>query len=625
MIPDSRRSSPRRSTAALLLSVIIAVHLLAALAAFSPWRSFFSAARLDAFDYCMIAEQMNVGRQTFLASGRLWGYDPFLLAGNVLPFIWNSNVILQLLAAIFSWLPLAVVHKFAVVAAAAAVPWLFYIACRGFGFQRGPSLVGALAGVAWFRLSDAMVMWTIGMTTGVLVYPLSLAGLGLLSALLRGERRGRWLLVIAPLALLVHKTAALTLALPAAAMVLWSIRRLDRRKVLLLGGAAALAVLVNSFWLVVLWRYRSYVAIDPATCYWVNHDPWAWWKDLVSPCAAMGRFQRPNWWGDMILRDLLLLGSLLALRSWRRFRWYGYGWAVLVIALLAYGGTFVSGLDRVDPSRYVSFLYALLAPPAVFTLRGLGRRAAVLPAALVIVLTVGLGLAPSSGRFFVQNPILAEPSPQLDAMAEWINQLHSRGRVHVEAFSSFERERETVPWNEQYGRVSIMLPTLTRTPLLGGHYANIFTKYKAANFFNGIWLGRRLRDWTEAELRAALGRYNVSYVLTWSQDAKAALSRFPTLLAPVSAPPPFAGWRVLAPDSWFLEGSGRLIRIAYDRLDLADVAAPGGRAVLSYHWTPTLRATGAKLLPVLQPGDPVPFIGLEQPARDVVITNGSAW
>lgn len=613
-----------RGAAAGVLALLTVAHVAVALLAFSPLSSFISAASIDSFDYCALDYQCHLARETFAASGRLWGYDPFFLAGHVQTFVWNSNVFLQLLTVLLSFLPVGMVLKLATVLAAAAVPALAYVGWRGFGFHRDASLIGALVGVAWFRLTVAHAFWAIGMTTGFLVFPLSFACLGLLAALWRDQRRSLALLALIPLALLVHKTAVVTIGLPALVLMIFARSSVRPRHVALLAGAAVLALVVNAFWIAPALAYREYAAFDPLISYWTNPDPWAFFRDLIDPSARIGTFNRQNWLGDLLFRDLAFTGALFAMWRYRarRHQWLGPAAAVGAMGLFTYVGSLAPALQPVDPSRFVPYVFLLLAMAATVPLVLTRRRG--LAAAALLVGIVTLGWLPSSAKHFVQQPVLAQPSATLDVMADWINALSGNGRVHVETFSSFFPEKP--PGNEQYGRISIKLPTRTHRPLLGGHYSGVFTAYNHANFFSGVWRQKPLGRWTADELAEALRLYHVEYLLTWSKPAAEALAKLPDVVERIPAPEGYAGWRVKDPGDYFLRGSGKLEAWAYDQLELIDVEPDDGLAVLSFHYAPTLFCEGAKkLVPVLQPGDPVPFIGLLEPGSHVVIRNGGTW
>ncbi|MDP8222917.1 MAG: hypothetical protein P9L99_06120 [Candidatus Lernaella stagnicola] len=628
--PRQSREETNRATAAGLLLLLAVVHTVLALGVFRPFDAFLSAAGFDAFDYCVLDYQCFVARQTHAAAGRLWGYDPFFLAGHVQTFVWNSNVFLQWLTIFFSSLPVGMVLKLAVVGSAFVVPWLCYIAWRGFGFSRRASLVGALAGVLWFRASMAFAYWAVGMTTGFLVFPLSFAALGVMAELRRPSRRAWALLLLAPLLLFVHKTAAISFAFPALFLVASHGRKLTLRIGLFLGGCAALALAANWFWISPMLQYMSHATFDPAISYWSNQDPLALLRDLTNPSAKIGVLHRQEWWGDLLFRNLVLIGALWAAWKSRHTwpRWIGYAAMTAAIGLFAYGASFVEALRPFDPSRYVPLFFLFLTLPATAWLVrrvGPGRAAALLLALLVVA-----GVLPSSSRHFLQQPIDSRPAPQLEAMAGWIDSLPGKGRVHVETFSSFYPLKP--PWNEQFARVAIKLPTRTRRPLLGGHYSGIFLDFNHANFFSAVWQGKAVDKWNEAEFAQQIRLYNVEYLLTWSAEAARALRRFTDTVEAVSAPEGFAGWRVKQPAGYFLRGAGKLESWFYDELEFIDVAGEDGVAVVSFHYVPDLVCRGADAAPayatatgvtLTDPGaqrDPVPLLALREVQSHVVCT-----
>jgi hypothetical protein len=619
-----QRPAISRRTAILWLTLLGVGHTVAALFTYTPLSAYLLAPDIDAFDFCCLDQILRTGRETFAASGRLWGYDPYQLGGTVETFIWNSEAFLQVLAVALPFLTAGRVLKLATVLTAALLPVLIYLGWRGFGYERRQSLIGAFVGVMWFRLSEAFIFWAIGMTVGWFVYPLSFLGLGLLSQYLRDDSRGGWLFLVAPLAALVHKTAVVTFGLPALAMVLMARPLPGWRKWVCFVGVGLVTVLVNLFWIVPVLRYLPMTNFDLALSYWTNLDPWAFARDLTNPSARLGVFDRPNLWGDMLFRDLAVLGFLVALFRRRKIAHWpqGFAFGVVLIGLMTYGGSFVSFLHPFDPSRYVPYFTLLMS--FATTALAMGRTRLWTPAAgLLVAALLALNFLPSAGRLFLERRIHAAPSAELDRMADWINRLPGTGRVHVETFSSFHKERPS--WDETYGRISMRLPSRTQRPLLGGHYSGLFTLYNHANFFNGVWQGKPLAAWTATEFGEQLRLYNVEYLLTWSEAAKLALRGFNDVVEPLPAPAPFHGWRVKQPGSYFLEGSGDLVSWGYDRLEVVNPQPADGRVVLSFHWAPTLQARGAQLVPVPKSRDPVPFIGLVNPADRVVITNGGAW
>jgi hypothetical protein len=73
-------------------------------------------------------------------------------------------------------------------------------------------------------------------------------------------------------------------------------------------------------------------------------------------------------------------------------------------------------------------------------------------------------------------------------------------------------------------------------------------------------------------------------------------------------------YRVDAPHSFFLQGTGRVVARSINRIDLDDLE--GQTIILKYHFVPGLQAQPpAAIDGVLMPGDPQPFIRITRPPK----------
>lgn len=612
-----------RTGAWLALLIVSVVHSASALRIFQPFVEFVRSPDFHAFDFCVLEQQIETARLAFDASGRLWGYDPRFLAGYVEAFLWNSNVALQVLGIILRPLTAGQVVKLATVGSTLVLPSLFYLSWRWFGADRRSALVGAVVGVVWFRATEVFAFWAIGMTTGYFVFPMSMLGIAALVSLTRGERR-RELVLIAPLVLLTHKTACVTLGIPGALILAMNATRVSRRGFGIIAAATVATIAVNAFWIVPLVRAFPDAAFESVGRYWSNPDPWAFVRDLASPTARWGVFDRPNWWSAMFAKDLAVVALMIsAVRmSVRKALPPGFLTGCVVVGVLAYAGAFVPSLRGLDPSRYIPFVTLVLWLPAALELtRRVFERWEWAAAGSAILLV--LSLAPSPVTTFHERPIPTGDSGELVRVSDWIEHLPGTGRVHVETFNSFVAARP--PGREEFARYAYVLPSLTSRPLLGGFYSGLYTNFNYANFHSGTWMGRELNAFTANDLREALRVYHVEYVLTWSDVATAAMEKYPDVSEEIPAPAGYRAWRVRDSGSYVLDGPGRLVRAGMDRLEFDGMDVGAGRVTLSFHWSPALRAEGGEIEPVHLLGDPVPFIGLRATDSRVVITNGGAW
>ncbi|MGH2538180.1 MAG: hypothetical protein ACRDHL_12355, partial [Candidatus Promineifilaceae bacterium] len=165
----------------------------------------------------------------FLDQGHLWGYDPYLLAGQpegTLFDIDNKLVEVTSWALSKSGLSLPLSYNLTLLAILAAGPLALYPAGRLFGLGRAPALLSQMAGLALWWL-DPTLRWvwqgsTLCFSVAVYAAPLVVAaGTRLVAG--RGAARPRlaiWLLWfgLGGLLLWLHAASALLLALPLLAL-----------------------------------------------------------------------------------------------------------------------------------------------------------------------------------------------------------------------------------------------------------------------------------------------------------------------------------------------------------------------------------------------------------------------
>lgn len=202
-----------------------------------------------------LAYQMSEARAFLLARGALWGYHPNMGGGYADPFLWTSNVFLQLLA-VALW-PVAPLRLMVVVRNGLVLlgPAVFWLAGRRLG----------LAGRDAAALTLLMTLVTLG-SQGLhflgaampMAFLVTVATVGVYAeflAWLEGRSRGWGML--AGMALPLFHKSAVVLALPFA-VALWTHRRsLTLRRWGILGGLVAGTLLVNAFWLLPAQRYAS--------------------------------------------------------------------------------------------------------------------------------------------------------------------------------------------------------------------------------------------------------------------------------------------------------------------------------------------------------------------------------
>jgi hypothetical protein len=244
---------------------------------------------------------------------------------------------------------------------------------------------------------------------------------------------------------------------------------------------------------------------------------------------------------------------------------------------------------------------------------------------------VGDGAAPNAWkvgrlRLATARPLavgLREPMWQL---IRWIKaNTDNTARIMIEdQLRLWERtEPESLHWTP-------LLPVLTGRQYVGGLYQCAFIKHHFVSFGDWHLAGRHIRDWSAEELQRFLRRYNVGWIITWSRASVRKEGGRP-LSTDVFAAMPFCSlvaelprltgrpdenryfvFKVSAPPGFFLRGRGRVLRVDYDLIELAELVPQEGLIVISYHWQDGLEAEPQVQLTAVRVGDdPVGFIAIK--------------
>ncbi|MFO0907486.1 MAG: hypothetical protein U0794_03855 [Isosphaeraceae bacterium] len=672
--------APRRSNAvgpALVLSLTLAFHVWQTLSLFPTWSAIHDDQPVVMVDHAIHLYHGALGAGFLRGAGRTWGYDPYFMAGYPETPVWDSS---SNLAIATQWLgggsgprgAAAAAYKGGLVVYA-LLAWLAIpLGARAAGLTWGEAAAGGVLAVAWVWAGMPAMFWR----TGLFAFVTASGGLplvlGLALALARHRSAWRWLALAGTGTgwLFAHVTTPLLLAGGLLGFGLTHLQRPSRRVL----GAALLAglvgVVLNLFWLVPLWRFRS---IRTATFFFLaSDDPW-----------YLAAFYRDNLLDGRISFGLLALGSAGFVAWWfeppgnqRRARTATIaGSAVLLLALTAFGGVWIT-TRALEPFRFLVPLNLLLTVPAgsflVRLVRGLaqrgGRAVAVLACGMGAVV---VGLA-SSDTFILATRVIREQRalalglrPDDRALVAWLRD-ETDGSARVLFEDQLRLLESTDIESTHWTPLLPMLLASTPRLFIGGIYHTAFIAHNRAASFGDYTLADRTIDtWSADELAAYCNRYNIGWVVCWSPLSRYAMDHFPlakrvgTQSRPASrgleimrdevqyrrlfaqAGPTVAArymqegvnqwalYRIERPHSYFLEGQGRLSAFTYDRIELADlVPDPAtGYVTVSLHWLDSWQASPpVPILPLTIPGDPVPVvrIRLAAPVAKLVLSNGPA-
>jgi len=576
--------------------IIGAVHIALVAYAF-PIAVVFGDAGFNMPDYHTHYHQTQVLLEVYRETGRLWAYDPGLLAGHPVGLFFdvdNKAHFLWVLA--LSRLGLAVpaaFNLFAVVSSLLA-PLSLAAAARLIGYRGAHVVAAAAMGVLlWHFDSTVHFLWAAGMVSFGTASHVAVLCVGLMWSMLRGPRP--WLawtgLTLAlPLALLIHVWAFAILVIPLGVLYLLHARRLDAAGHLRVWLAALAAILVNLYWLApalahLPWLTHSAV-VGQATPLYLLAD---YLEVLVNPVNT--GFSLPQ----TAFRFAALVAAIAAIWRWRQA---GDPRATLAITILAwlfglsYIGASIPLVELTEPYRFAvpATLFAgLFGGPWLFeqlrpkALRALPRRAlGILVLLTVIVLPRLISevtafvpelLQPLLERTMVDYRGARVPSPtrtmrlpglddDLRELARTLDDLPGDGRVLAQLWVVGEYLRGAI-----------------ERPVIGG-FPDRRVIHEAANIFRlrpdePRYHGEALADY--------LADYHVDYVV-FSPPYFPEIERRLDLLEPVRAVGSHKIFHVRRPTSYVRGGRGQ-VDAGFDRIAVHDAHADDGRAiVLRYHY-----------------------------------------
>jgi hypothetical protein len=519
--------------------------------------------------------------------GKLVGYDPFFAAGYLGGIAFNTSArVPALIAALFGpAMSAALAFKLFSVVCAIAGPAALPAAARKLGLHAGIQAATAALGL--------MLWWASPLhwyhTAGIVAWPLAVFGAlwfaAATAAFMCGNGRVRTLIAL-PL-------AALALNLP----WIWAMLANDQPGMANGMQPYQQAVDINMVW-------RDMLGLPSAgrgaKCYFFLVFL-ALWGVIPGPD---GRLRR--------LAATLLVAAIVTVV----FAAIGSAWPLLA---------------RVQTNRFTLQGYMMLVIPAALGAFNIARALADMPAragngitstgmarmrAIVTMFSAAFGVAalaffsrevwrelhPGAQAYYgTAPPEVRGPGP----LTLW-SQAQLQQHTDVSARVMFEQSAARI---HDGGHMAGYLAAQTDREFIGGAYPYLHF----ANFLDDTLFGSASADLAPARLRHYLALYNVGWMLVHSDRVKRYLTGFSEIV-PIAGRAPLVLYRVDAPHSFFLQGTGRVVARSINRIDLDDLE--GQTIILKYHFVPGLQAQPpAAIDGVLMPGDPQPFIRITRPPK----------
>jgi hypothetical protein len=623
----------RRHAFALALAAVVIGHV-ALVFYFLPPGLVFSAKRLAWFDFEFHAVEIARVVEALDGWGRSWAWDPQLLAGYPEGTIFDADAKaweLFVFALVKAGVPQGLAFNLFVLLVHLSLPAVVYVSARLLDLGRWEALVATLmASLLWHFDTTVHLTWRLGTVTYAMAAYAGLMPLSALHAYLRGGARRHLALLLVSLALahLLHPFVFVGLVLPMGVMYLAAARSLPWQRHAGVAAAVVCTLLVNSWWLAVLFSFRGDMA----------HMVTPWRETLGRLAIDVLGIEMPGnlaaWWGARRgFYILFMLAGVVGLLRWRQARDertlpFAAGIGALLAA--AYLGELVPGLEQTQCCRYVLPAMMLSVMPAAslavdaarqWALRrpdGLARHLAILAVLLLALFAARqivhffpapgeappvlvpriLPLGPHQGCSFTiprHTRFRHAPLPRdFDLVAAKVEELDDgSGRFLVESWDLAEH----IAWR-------------TGAQVLGGFaYRNM--KHGSANLFRRMEAGRI----GEKDLARYLSDYNVKWVI---------LNRPHPLLEELLEPRGILDSIIggtacrhalfaTGLDEGFVAGGRGRARASLNRIEVRGTD-PASDAVLRFHFLDTFECRPGCTLarePVI--GDPVGFVRVHAP------------
>lgn len=592
---------------------------------------------------CMIYF-MRRATQWYNEFGALWGYDPSFAAGFPLNFTWNSNLGLQFLAVLFHPIPEYILLLIETAGFVMIAPLCFTAGMKNFGLK-GSALNAALIVMLayWWSGSPAMML-LLGMPSAILALHLCFYTLSLFYKFFTEDdpRITARLYIMVPLCFIAHKTALVMLGVPAALLFMLHLRSAGARRLAHLAGISALTIAVNSFWLIPFLNLLKYKVSLAEAPHGLSLDPLRIFKDYFTLSKIMGpRPLEPNGGSAIFLFfNTVIRDGLMAFGIYGIVRWWRSGRKALAAFFAAhtvlflgeiYFGSFWSVTAELYPTRYISNLDLMLAIPAAAGLQSAYAAYSNRPSGPSRLLRLGK-LAPvvlliGAVLPYVMFTSMVNTRPDKDTLrltAFLRDGISGGGRVLLEDSGWNDRDSIRNDAPPKYGKSQFpaVISDLTGRELIGGPYPYLFLVHHYADFHDAQFLHKPLTEFSTAEMRHELDRYNIRWISCWSGDCKKYFSSDKASYSRIGKFGIFEVFeRAAFVDNPFLLGSG--FAISDQRgIRCYRVRPDGGKVALKYHALEQLTVSGAGGTGTFKSGkDPVGFIELSNPPEYFRITN----
>lgn len=535
----------------------------------------------------------------FKAHYRIWGYNPYYLAGypSGIFLAIDNHWALLFMFVLGGLLPPALVFNLSIFFSYLILPLLVICTAKNFKMGKTGSLFFFILSI--FLISgfpEARAFFINGSYAFVMATYLSFYILSLLFKYL--NQKNLWnlsmLTIIGSFAFFIHPLSSvisLVLGLPFFVLYFNKIRLKDIYRLII----SALIIFLASF-------------------LWIS--PWIRFSRLLLPHGWAAYHETyPRLILDTLLKNwpFTVLLALFLFFVWKPYKSKSHKFAgaifgsYLIFFIFSFFGTQI-GLSDIQPDRFIIPL-ALLS---VFSISLIAESQMMNRNTLFLLffsLCLILLLSYPPEKFVCGYQKFPEAEKILDFIKTNIS---GKARLHVE-------DSEKHPYF--FSHFTAMIPQLTSKEILAGPFILPPTKFRFTQYADERLFGKNLDDISYDELDKYLELYNVKYFLVFSESAYIYFDRNPKFKKIFSAGR-FSIYEYSDSDENFCYKSRADVEATYDKIFVRN--ATSRVTILKYHYINTLRIKPETLprRPIKLLDDPVPFILVKNgDYRDFLIYN----
>jgi hypothetical protein len=382
------------------------------------------------------------------------------------------------------------------------------------------------------------------------------------------------------------------------------------------------------------------VGAAASNLFWLRHWLDYWWIRVplqtgagILPHRTFQTLWSAPLWGDaadrflaLFLMGSSLVGVLLLNRARQRAAARLLGLGTLTFLILAILGITLESVSRLGTPHLLTPALLFAAVPAAQALAtgwsrisclagGPWRGGLITVGWVVAVACAGPEpLRTLAGRYYTSRPFVFDLGADKEAV--------------IAALREQTTTQARILWENQSGAGepsfwTALLPLLTedgsgtRRSFLGGLDPAGTIEHSFAGLGDQVLAGRHISQWRDEELRHYCRRYNVGWIVCWSEAARNRFQAWKDAVPQLSLHDTGPGslLAVKRPYSFALKGQATLLRADHEQVALADVIPEEGTVVLSLHYQAGMKASPSRVSVEreLDPIDPIPFVRLRLP------------